>query len=95
MSWVRGLVVLTVVLLAFFAWMMVDVRQVRPGHLPQVELRDGAAPKFEIDVGRVRVGSETKTVDLPSVDLDVDLPTLGGDQQVTVPTVSIDPPADR
>lgn len=94
-SWVRVFVVLALVMLAVLAWMMVDVRLVRRGQLPTVEIHAGMAPKFEIELGRINVGSDTKTVDLPTVDLDVDLPTLGGDQQVTVPTVTLDRPADR
>jgi hypothetical protein len=55
-----GLAVLA--LAAAMAWGIVSIDQTRPGVVQ--------APAFKADVGRVRVGTEEKTVTVPTVDVD-------------------------
>ena len=55
-----GLAVLA--LAAAMAWGIVSIDQTRPAVVQ--------APRFEADVGRVRVGTEEKTVTVPTVDVD-------------------------
>ena len=65
----RALLVLlgiaALVLLAALALGFVRLDQTQTAQLPRIE--GGQAPKFEADVGRIDVGTENKTVEVPRV----------------------------
>lgn len=60
-----GLVVIVVVVLMAFGFINLD--QTRQGQLPSVSVQGGQAPAFRADVGSVDVGTENKTVQVPTV----------------------------
>ncbi|MES2059272.1 MAG: hypothetical protein V4564_25245 [Pseudomonadota bacterium] len=58
-----------------------------PGSLPRVKLEGGAAPQVKADMATISVGTENKTIDVP---------TVGTTQKtITVPTVKMDTPASN
>jgi len=67
----RALLVLVgiaaLVILAAMALGFVKFDQTQTAALPRLE--GGQAPKFEANVGRVDVGTENKTVEVPTIDV--------------------------
>jgi hypothetical protein len=57
------------------------------GSLPTVKLEGGSAPKVKADMATISVGTENKTIDVP---------TVGTTQKtITVPTVKMNTPANN
>jgi hypothetical protein len=63
---------------------LVNVQQTQQARLPSMALQGGQAPAFKADVANVTVGTEEKTVKLPTVALQ--------EQKVAVPAIKIDRP---
>ena len=67
----RALLVLVgiaaLVLLAGMATGFINIDQTQTAQLPRIE--GGRAPEFKADVGRIDVGTETKTVEVPNIAL--------------------------
>ena len=55
------------VVLAGMATGFIKLDQTRTASLPRIE--GGQAPKFEADVGKINVGTENKTVEVPVIDV--------------------------
>lgn len=66
-GWILGLVVIVAV--GWFAYTMVDVDQTQEAELPNVSVTGGQLPKADVDVGSVDVGTETRTVEVPTVNV--------------------------
>ncbi len=49
-----------------------DVDQTKEGELPDVNVNTsgGQMPEFDVDTPTVNVGTETKTIEVPTVDVD-------------------------
>ena len=49
-----------------------DVDQTKEGKLPEVEVNasGGQLPEFDVDAPTVKVGTEKKTIEVPTVDVD-------------------------
>lgn len=49
-----------------------DVDQTKEGELPDVEVNasGGQMPEFDVDTPTVNVGTEKKTIDVPTVEID-------------------------
>ncbi len=49
-----------------------DVDQTKEAKLPEVEVNtsEGQMPEFDVDGPTVNVGTETKTIEVPTVDVD-------------------------
>lgn len=49
-----------------------DVDQTKEGELPEVEVNasGGQLPEFDVDAPTVNVGTENKTIEVPTVDVD-------------------------
>jgi len=62
-----GIVVIVVVVLMAFGFINID--QTRRAQLPSVSIQGGQAPKFQADVGSVDLGTQNKTVQVPTVDV--------------------------
>ena len=62
-----GLIIIAVVLLMAFG--MIDIDQTRDGALPSVSIEGGQAPQFQADVGSIDVGTENRTVAVPTVNV--------------------------
>lgn len=46
-----------------------DVQKTQEGELPEVEVKGGQVPKFDVDVGEVEVGTEKKEITVPTIDI--------------------------
>jgi len=53
----------------WFATNMVSVRQTQEARLPTVSVTGGQMPKADVDVGSVSVGHETRTVEVPTLNV--------------------------
>lgn len=71
--------------IAAFAFGLVSVDQTSSGSLPKVETSGGSLPGFDVDTGKVAVGTTTKSVEVPTVSVDTQQKT------VEVPTLSVEP----
>jgi hypothetical protein len=60
-----ALIIVVVVVLMAFGFINID--QTRQGQMPSVSVQGGQAPAFQADVGSVAVGTENKTVQVPTV----------------------------
>jgi hypothetical protein len=60
-----GIIVIIVVVLMALGFINID--QTREGKMPSVSVQGGQAPSFQADVGSVDVGSQNKTVQVPTV----------------------------
>ena len=60
-----GIIVIIVVVLMALGFINID--QTREGKMPSVSVQGGQAPAFQADVGSVDVGSQNKTVQVPTV----------------------------
>jgi hypothetical protein len=47
-----------------------DVQKTQEGKLPDVEVKGGQMPKYDVDVGDVDVGTEKKEITVPTIDID-------------------------
>ncbi len=59
-------------IVAFLSASACDVDQTKEGSLPEVEVNTsgGQMPEFDVDGPTVNVGTEKKTIDVPTVDVD-------------------------
>ena len=55
-----------------FALGACDVDQTKEGEMPEVEVNasGGQLPEYDVDAPEVKVGTENKTVEVPTVDVD-------------------------
>ena len=71
------------------AYYMVDIDQTREARMPDVKIEGGQTPEFEVETGKVKVGTEERTVTVPDVDVKMK------EKKVSVPTVNIETPKDE
>ncbi len=59
-------------IVAFLSASACDVDQTKEGSLPEVEVNasGGQIPEFDVDAPSVNVGTETRTIEVPTVDVD-------------------------
>lgn len=80
----RGILVaavIVVVVIAAFAFGLIDVNQTKETKLPEVAVQGGQAPAFDVDTAKVNVGTKETSVEVPKVEVgtskaDVELPTV-------------------
>ncbi len=65
---ILGLAVIA--LAALMALGFVSIDQTRQAALPSVKVEGGQTPKFEADVGRIGVGTENRTVTVPTLEVE-------------------------
>lgn len=83
-----ALAVVAVILVAGFAFYMVDVDQTKEARLPDVKMKvdGGQLPKFNVETGSVSIQSEKVAVPVPEVNIKR--------EKIEVPSgISINPPA--
>ena len=61
--------IIVIILVVLMALGFINIDQTREGSLPSVSVQGGQAPAFQADVGSVDVGTENKTVQVPTVDV--------------------------
>lgn len=66
----KGLVpaIIAVIVVALLAWYFLDV-DVEGGDMPEVSVEGGEMPNADVTTGDVSVGTEEKTVEVPTIDV--------------------------
>ncbi|MGN7160678.1 hypothetical protein [Sphingomonas sp. SAFR-052] len=59
--------VAALIVAALMSFGFIDLNQTRAAALPNVRLEGGQTPKFDVDVGKVDVGTVNRTVEVPAV----------------------------
>ncbi len=63
-----GIAAIVVVILMSLGFINID--QVQRAALPSVKVEGGQAPKFDVDVGKVDVGTVNRTVEVPAISVE-------------------------
>ena len=66
-----------------------DVDQTEEGELPEVDVKEGNMPEYDVDGPEVEVKTEKKQVEVPDVDVDMEKKT------VEVPDIDVNTPDDE
>lgn len=66
-----------------------SVEQTEEGEMPDVEVKGGELPEYDVDTANVEVGTETATITTPDVDVSTETST------VTVPDVDVTMPDEK
>lgn len=85
-GWVIALLIIVALVVAAFAFKLINIDQTSPGSLPTVKIdtAGGSLPKFSVDTAKVNVGSKTEEVTTPTV-------AVGTKKTgIDVPTVSVE-----
>lgn len=78
--------VLLAALTMVFALGACSVEKTEEGQMPDVEVKGGELPEYDVDTAQVDISTGTQTVTVPDVDVDVKT----GTQTATVPDVDVD-----
>ena len=71
-----------------FAASACSLEQTREGEAPEVEVRGGQLPAYEVDTAMVEIGTERTEVEVPDVDVSV----MSEEREVEVPSVMVEMP---
>ncbi|MDY8109652.1 hypothetical protein U0C82_10935 [Fulvimarina sp. 2208YS6-2-32] len=74
--------IIIVVVVAYFLFFFVDVDVTQEGSLPEVNVEGGELPEADVQTGDVNVGSEERTVEVPTIDIEP-APEDGAEQPAT------------
>ena len=78
-----GLAAVVVAVLLSLGWMTLKTS---PGSLPSVSFNGGSAPSVDANLATVTLGTENKTIDVPTV--------TTTEKTITVPTVTMSKPGE-
>lgn len=89
-GWLIALVVVVALVVAAFAFGLVDIDQVKEAKVPdiKVETSGGQAPAFDVNTADVKLGSTQETIETPTIDVGTKESTI------EVPTISVDKAGD-
>lgn len=62
-------IIAVLAIIAAFAFGLIDINQTKQAKLPDVSVKGGQAPAFDVDTAKVDVGSKTTDVTVPKVDV--------------------------
>ena len=82
--WIIAIAGIVLVVIAAFAFGLIDLKQTREAEAPKVSVEGGQAPAFDVDTAKVDVGTKTKSVEVPKVEVGTTKST------VKVPTVYVE-----
>ena len=67
---IGGLLLIALIVIgAGIATGFIDLQKTQEGRLPEVQVKQGALPKYEASIAKVEVGSRNETVEVPTVDV--------------------------
>ncbi|WP_310498544.1 hypothetical protein [Sandarakinorhabdus sp.] len=71
-GWLIGVLVLVGIVVAAFAFGLVDIDQTRTTKLPDVNVsaKGGQTPSFDVDTAKIDVGTKEETIKVPTVDVE-------------------------
>lgn len=86
-GWLVALLVVVALVVAAFAFGLIDIDQTREAKVPEVtvETSGGQAPAFDVETADVDVGTKSTSVDVPTVDVDTTK------AEIAVPTIDVKP----
>ncbi len=86
MGWLIALLIIVALVVAAFAFKLINIDQTQSGSLPtvKVDTAGGSLPKFNVDTAKVDLGTKTTEVTTPTVS--VGSKTTG----IDVPTISVE-----
>jgi hypothetical protein len=73
------LLIVVILLIAAFAFNLIDINQTRKGELPNISVQGGQVPAYDVQTGSVNVGTTERSVDVPKIDTTrktVEVPTV-------------------
>ncbi len=47
-----------------------DVEQTEEGDMPEISVEEGNMPEYDVDTADVEIGTETETVEVPTIDVE-------------------------
>ena len=70
--WLFVILIVVALVVAAFAFGFINIDQTKTAKLPdvKVETSGGQAPAFDVDTAKVDVGTETKTIEVPTVSVE-------------------------
>lgn len=81
LGWLIALLIVVALVIAAFAFKLIDIDQTASGSLPtvKVDTAGGSLPKFDVDTAKVDVGSKKTEITTPTIETkktEVEVPTL-------------------
>ena len=70
--WLIAILVIIALVVAAFAFGFINIDQTKTAKLPdvKVETSGGQAPAFDVDTAKIDVGTEKKTIEVPTVSME-------------------------
>lgn len=68
-GWLIALLVVIALVVAAFAFGLIDIDQTREAKAPDIKVTGGQAPAFDVDTADVNVGTKKETIEVPTVDV--------------------------
>lgn len=62
-----AILLLVVVIVALFAFRIIDVRQTREAALPKIRTEGGQMPAFDVETPDIEIGTRDETVKVPEI----------------------------
>ena len=89
-GWLVALLVVVALVVAAFAFGLIDIDQTREAKVPdvKVEATGGQAPAFDVNTADVDVSTKQESIEVPTVDVDTKK------TDIAVPTVDVKPAKD-
>lgn len=82
-GWLIALLIVVALVVAAFAFKLINIDQTSPGSLPtvKVDTAGGSLPKFNVDTAKVNVGTKQAEITTPTVEVGtkktgIDVPTV-------------------
>ena len=78
-GWLIALLIIVALVVAAFAFKLINIDQLSSGSAPKVAVTGGSLPTFKVDTAKINVGTKTEQVDTPTIGTkktDVNLPTI-------------------
>ncbi len=71
-GWLIAILVVVAVVVAAFAFGFINIDQTREAKAPTVKLETsgGQAPAFDVDTAKIDIGTEKKTIEVPTVSVE-------------------------
>lgn len=83
-GWLIALLIIVALVVAAFAFKLINIDQLSSGSAPKVAVTGGSLPTFKVDTAKLAIGSKTDTVKVPTVDVG------SKDTAVSVPTLHVE-----
>ncbi len=82
-GWLLALLLIVALVVAAFAFKLINIDQISGGSVPKVAVTGGELPKFKVDTAKLAVGTKTDEITTPTVDVGTKKTSI------EVPTVSV------